>query len=58
MGDNKYCQSGNGNNEELNSIYKLNYFEDKNFKIKKIVCSNFKSSINIFLTGLFKINFI
>jgi putative salt-induced outer membrane protein YdiY len=48
MGNNEYAQSGNGNNENLNSIFKLDYFENKNLKIKKIVCIAF---LNIFLTG-------
>jgi hypothetical protein len=48
--DNEYYQSGNGNDYKLNSIYKLEYFENKNEKIKKIVCCDFV----IFLTG--KIN--
>ena len=39
MGDNYYYQSGNGNKGKLSEIYKLNYFENKNLKIKKIVCS-------------------
>jgi hypothetical protein len=51
MGDNRFGQSENGNNEKLNSIYKLNYFEKKNLKIKKIVCGGFDYSFNIFLTG-------
>jgi hypothetical protein len=51
----KNKKSGNGNDEKLNSIIKLNYFENKNLKIKKIVCGGFFSCYcNIFLTGLFK----
>jgi hypothetical protein len=48
MGDNIYSQSGNGKSEYLKSYYKLEYFENKNLKIKKIVCGG---SFNIFLTG-------
>jgi hypothetical protein len=48
MGNNISGQSGNGNHKNLKSIYKLNFFENKNLKIKKIVCGNF---FNIFLTG-------
>jgi hypothetical protein len=54
MGDNTNYQSGNGNNKNLYSIYKLNYFENKNLKIKKIVCGSGKSwgsYFSIFLTG-------
>jgi hypothetical protein len=35
MGSNEFYQSGNGNNQKLDSIYKLDYFENKNLKIKK-----------------------
>jgi hypothetical protein len=49
MGDNMHYQSGNGNNKNLDSIIKLDYFENKKLKIKKIVCGN---EFNIFLTGL------
>jgi hypothetical protein len=49
VGSNAYSQSGSGNNEKLNSIYKLKYFENENFKIKKIVCGD---RFNTFLTGL------
>jgi hypothetical protein len=52
MGNNQYGQSGNGDNEKLISIYKLECFEKKNLKIKKIVCGGFKSCFNIFLTGI------
>jgi hypothetical protein len=53
MGLNNFCQSGNGNNKELNSIYKLEFFENKNLKIKKIVCGEFDNGFNIFLTGYY-----
>jgi hypothetical protein len=43
------CQSGNENKEQLKSIIKLNYFENKNLKIKKIICGG--TSFNLFLTG-------
>jgi hypothetical protein len=32
MGNNDFAQSGNENYKELGSIYKLNYFENKNLK--------------------------
>jgi hypothetical protein len=51
MGNNQYYQSGNGNKVKLNSIEKLNYFENKNLEIKKIVCGD--NLFNIFLTGFF-----
>jgi hypothetical protein len=52
MGDNTYAQSGNGNKKKLNSIIKLQFFENNNFKIKKIVCcGDWDCTINIFLTG-------
>jgi hypothetical protein len=35
MGINYDYQSGNGEKEELDSIYKLDYFENKNLEIKK-----------------------
>jgi hypothetical protein len=35
MGDNSESQSGNGNKGRLDSIYKFNYFENKNLKNKK-----------------------
>jgi hypothetical protein len=48
----KKCEkSGNGNKEKLTSIYKLNYFEDKNLKTKKIVCGGCDFTFNIFLKG-------
>jgi hypothetical protein len=50
MGDNTYRQSGIGNSKLLKSIYKIDYFENKNLKIKKIVCG---ANFNIFLTGFF-----
>jgi hypothetical protein len=50
FGSNLYYQSGNGNNKELNSIIKLNYFENKKKKIKKISCGYY---FNLFLTGCF-----
>jgi hypothetical protein len=56
MGDNNFGQSGNGNKEKLQSIYKLNYFDNKNLRIKKIVCGGFyegANCFNIFLTGFF-----
>jgi hypothetical protein len=49
MGDNAIGDIGNENQEELTSIYKLNYFEKKNLKVKKIVCGD----DIIFLTGWF-----
>jgi hypothetical protein len=48
MGVNKNFKSGIGNNEKLNSIIKLNYFEKENLKIKKIANGN---CCNLFLTG-------
>jgi hypothetical protein len=54
MGDNRCYQSGNGNDEELNSIHKLIFFEKENLKIKKIVCGGIVDNLfNIFLTGFF-----
>jgi alpha-tubulin suppressor-like RCC1 family protein len=49
MGNNEFYQSGNGNNEKLKSIYKLEYFENMNLKIQKIVCGD---GFNVFLTGI------
>jgi hypothetical protein len=51
LGSNATSESGNGNNENIKSIYKLEYFEKKNLKIKKIVCSGDWYVFNIFLTG-------
>jgi alpha-tubulin suppressor-like RCC1 family protein len=51
VGNNEYGQSGNGKVNKLGSIYKLDFFEKKNLKIKKIVCGY---RFIIFLTGLFK----
>jgi hypothetical protein len=50
MGDNEWAQSGNEsyNKIKLDSIIKLNYFENKNLIIKKIVCG---INSNVFLTG-------
>jgi hypothetical protein len=51
MGDNTFDQSGiksNLTNKNL-FIFKLNYFENNNLKIKKISCGN---GFNLFLTGL------
>jgi hypothetical protein len=50
MGNNEYGQSGIGNKNELKFIYKIDYFENKNLRIKKIVCGGFYG-FNIFLTG-------
>jgi hypothetical protein len=36
---------------KLSSVSKLDYFEKKNLKIKKIVCGGKDSIFNIFLTG-------
>jgi hypothetical protein len=49
MGDNGFAQSGNENFFQLKSIYKLDYFEKKKLKIKKIFCNYYY--FNIFLTG-------
>jgi hypothetical protein len=52
MGSNQLGQSGNGNKEKLKKIYKLNYFKNRDLKIKKIVCGGVWSNcFNIFLTG-------
>jgi hypothetical protein len=54
MGDNKNAESGIGNEDEINEIIKINYFEKENCirtqKIKKITCGEWFS---IFLTGIF-----
>jgi hypothetical protein len=52
LGDNLYGQSGSGNSKSLNPFYKLNYFENKKLKIKKIVCGGSFDIFNIFLTGI------
>jgi hypothetical protein len=52
MGNNIYFRSGNRKKGELDSIYKFNYFENKNLKIKKILCN----CDIIFLTGFLKNN--
>jgi hypothetical protein len=49
MGDNGFAQSGNGNCFSIKSIDKLDYFENKNLKIKKIVPGFYY--FTIFLTG-------
>jgi alpha-tubulin suppressor-like RCC1 family protein len=54
MGNNKYGQSGIGNNKKLDLIQKLDYFENKNLKIKKIACGYY---FNVFLTGRIKNQF-
>jgi hypothetical protein len=53
MGDNSNYQSGNENDEILNSIIKINFFENKNLIIKKINCGGrfIDSFFSIFLTG-------
>jgi hypothetical protein len=61
MGDNSFGLSGNGNKELLKLIYKLDFFQNNNLKIKKIACGgSFDDEFNIFLTGnlfkLFKFN--
>jgi hypothetical protein len=47
MGNNTHYQSGNENNDELKSIIKIDYFENKNLKIKKIACG---IDFHLFLT--------
>jgi hypothetical protein len=55
MGDNSFGLSGNGNKELLKLIYKLDFFQNNNLKIKKIACGGeFYTEpmfFNIFLTG-------
>jgi hypothetical protein len=53
FGSNSKYESGNGEKKQLNSIIKLNYFENENKKIKKISCGEFNPGINLFLTGCF-----
>jgi alpha-tubulin suppressor-like RCC1 family protein len=51
FGSNSNYQSGNGNNQQLTSIIKLNYFQNENKKIKKITCGG--NDFNLFLTGCY-----
>jgi hypothetical protein len=52
FGDNSKYQSGNGDNQQLTSIIKFNYFEKENKKIKKIACGcYYDQGFNLFLTG-------
>jgi hypothetical protein len=51
FGDNDCYQSGNENNQALNSIIKINFFETENKKIKKISCGGDYRGFNLFLTG-------
>jgi hypothetical protein len=56
MGSNLLAESGNGNNKELTSIIKLDYFKNENKKIKKIVCGTggiLGNGFNLFLTGCY-----
>ena len=53
FGSNSKYQSGNGDNKQLTSIIKLNYFENENKKIKKIECGYGNPGFNLFLTGCY-----
>jgi hypothetical protein len=48
MGSNQYGESGNEIKGDLSSIYKINFFQKYDLKIKKISCGY---CFNIFLTG-------
>jgi alpha-tubulin suppressor-like RCC1 family protein len=51
FGSNSKYESGNGDNKQLTSIIKLNYFQNENKKIKKIACGCDHRGFNLFLTG-------
>jgi hypothetical protein len=53
MGSNEFAQSGIGNDDDLESITKIDFFGKKNLKIKKIVCGGYLNAFNLFLTGCF-----
>jgi alpha-tubulin suppressor-like RCC1 family protein len=53
FGSNLFYQSGNGDNNKLISIIKLNYFENENKIIKKIACGDYNTGFNLFLTGCY-----
>jgi hypothetical protein len=52
FGDNEFAQCGNGNTDDLNSVFKLNYFQNENLKIKKIGIGGCSDGLSFFLTGL------
>jgi hypothetical protein len=53
LGNNSSIKTLSEIKKESNSIFKLNFFESKNLKIKKIVSGGIFSGFSIFLTGCF-----
>jgi hypothetical protein len=54
FGDNKYGQSGIGNSTKLESIVRVDFFEENKLKLKKICCGD--DCFNVFLTSLIIFN--